>query len=270
MRRSVNNGAETKGYVCPRCAKRFALLDALSLDTDDMGLFLCDRCDSALIEDEESTETKLGHEKIQRMNRQIEKIERFLRDVDQVQIPFNDFDHAIANSVPIPRDKNQLPSAQSVPVHTSKSGFGPARHNAQQSIEISITSSNEKTTEELKAEQARKQQQAEKNALPIWHTQSTVQPGAVTNAGLKEAAERAARERDGVGIARKEAEATEERMAAAAEENSGGDGSFSPIDTGEAVTEPSLSLSDRSILCLACCRKGSTRSRRSRGGRRYR
>jgi transcription initiation factor TFIIE subunit alpha len=160
------------------------------------------------------------------MNRQIEKIERFLREVDQVQIPFNDFDHAIANSVPVPKDKNQLQSAQFVPVSQSGQG-GANRQNAQQALEISITSSSEKTTEELKAEQQRKQQQAEKNALPVWHTQSTVQPGAVTNAGLKEAAERAARERDGVGIARKEAEAEEEKTAATADLSTGGDGMLS-------------------------------------------
>jgi transcription initiation factor TFIIE subunit alpha len=262
VRRSVNNGAETKGYVCPRCSKRFALLDALSLDVDEAQLFLCDRCNWALVDDEESAETILGHEKIQRMNRQIEKIERFLREVDQVQIPFNDFDHAIANSVPVPKDKNQLQSAQFVPVSSGSQG-GANRQNAQQALEISITSSSEKTTEELKAEQTRKQQQAEKNALPVWHTQSTVQPGAVTNAGLKEAAERAARERDGVGIARKEAEAEEEKAAAATEEGSGGDGSLLPPPS---IT-PLIHRSNRTILCRSRRRKGTRRSRGCRGRR---
>ncbi|KAI5854605.1 hypothetical protein BZA05DRAFT_392040 [Tricharina praecox] len=219
VRRSVNNGAETKGYVCPHCSKRFALLDAVTLEFDEAGLFLCDRCSNALVDDEESTETKLGHEKIQRMNRQIEKIERFLREVDTVQIPLNDFDNAIANSVPVPRDKNSLSSAQFVPVNGGKGGAG--RPAQQQAIEISITSSSEKTADELRAEQLRKQQQAEKNALPVWHTQSTVIPGQITNAGIKEAGERAARERDGIGLARKEAEAEEKRDVQ--EEGSGGD-----------------------------------------------
>ncbi|KAI5816024.1 TFIIE alpha subunit-domain-containing protein [Pyronema omphalodes] len=205
VRKSVNNGADTKGYVCPHCNKRFALLDAVSLDQDSEGLFLCDRCQNPLVDDEESAETKLGHEKIQRMNRQIEKIEKFLKEVDAVIIPFNDFETAIANSVPVPRDKNQLPTATFVPV-TNKKG-DPAK--SQQTIEINITSSEEKTTEELRAEQEKKKIQAEKNALPVWHTQSTVQPGAITNAGLKEAAEKAARERDGVGLARRELEVEE-------------------------------------------------------------
>jgi len=229
VRRSVNNGAETKGYVCPHCSKRFALLDAVTLDFDESGLFLCDRCSNALVDDEESTETKLGHEKIERMNRQIEKIERFLREVDTMQIPLNDFDNAIANSVPVPRDKNSLAISQFVSIGNgnckgggSGGGGGAGRPAQQQAIEISITSSSEKTADELRAEQLRKQQQAEKNALPVWHTQSTVSPGQITNAGIKEAAERAARERDGVGLARKEAEAEEKREVQ--EEGSGGDG----------------------------------------------
>jgi transcription initiation factor TFIIE subunit alpha len=228
VRRSVNNGSDTKGYVCPRCAKRFAVLDAVTLDVDEAGVFLCDRCESALMDDEESTETKLGHEKIQRMNRQIEKIERFLREVDTIQIPLNDFDHAIANSVPVPRDKNSLASAaQFVPVAGNANGNKAGRNNIPTAIEISITSSSEKSAEELRAEQLRKQQQAEKNALPVWHTQSTVVPGQITNAGLKEAAERAAREKDGIGLARREAEAEEEKTAQQ-QEGAGGDGNDPP------------------------------------------
>ncbi|KAA8910915.1 hypothetical protein FN846DRAFT_904685 [Sphaerosporella brunnea] len=210
VRRSVNNGNDTKGYVCPHCAKRFAVLDAVTLDIDDAGMFLCDRCTNALVDDEESAETKLGHEKIQRMNRQLEKIERLLREVDTIQVPLNDFEHAIANAVPVPKDKNALASAaQFVPVTGGAGRNAAGKPSNSTAIEISITSSSEKTAEELRAEQLRKQQQAEKNALPVWHTQSTVTPGQITNAGIKEAAERAAREKDGIGIARREAEAEE-------------------------------------------------------------
>jgi transcription initiation factor TFIIE subunit alpha len=234
VRRSVNHGSDTKGYVCPRCAKRFAVLDAVTLEVDEVGVFLCDRCGNALMDDEESTETKLGHEKIQRMNRQIEKIERFLKEVDTIQIPLNDFDHAIANSVPVPRDKNSLASAaQFVPVAGAAAGNKAGRNNNPTAIEISITSSSEKTAEELRAEQLRKQQQAEKNALPVWHTQSTVVPGQITNAGIKEAAERAAREKDGIGLARREAEAEEKN--AQQQEGAGGDGNSPPYPPGRST-----------------------------------
>ena len=230
VRRSVNNGADSKGYVCPHCSKRFALLEALSLDTDEQGVFCCDRCQHTLIEDEESAETKLGHEKIQRMNRQIEKIERFLREVDTVQIPLNDFDTAISNSVPVPRVG--LSAAQFVPMSTRADG-SVAHRNAQHAIEISITSSSEKSADELRAEQLRRQQQADKNALPVWHTQSTVVPGQATNAGIKEEAERAARLRDGIGLARREAEAAAEEKVAAASMTSGGGGGGG----GDAIAE---------------------------------
>lgn len=124
----------------------------------------------------------------------------------------NDFETAHANSVPIPRDKNQL---SSTPATTTTSVKNPSRTNAA-SLEISITSTSDKTAAELAAEQARKQSQAEKNALPVWHTQSTVDPTAITTAGAKEAAEKEARALDGIGIAARTKE-EEEKKAAAAE-----------------------------------------------------
>lgn len=128
----------------------------------------------------------------------------------------NDFDTAIANSVPVPRDKNQL---SSIPAASGKSTT-TSRANAAQSLEISITSTSDKTAAELAAEQAKKQMQAEKNALPVWHTQSTVDPSAITTAGAKEAAEKEARALDGIGIAARTRE-EEEKKAAAAEGTNG-------------------------------------------------
>jgi transcription initiation factor IIE alpha subunit len=249
--KSVNHGTDSKGYVCPHCSKRFAVLDAVTLERDDSGMFICDRCSSVLVDDEDSTETKAGHEKIQRMNRQIEKIERFLRELDQVQVPLNDFDTAIANSVPVPRDKNALSAAQFVPV---AKGAKNAPATQDQTLEISITSSSAKTAAKLADEQKRKQQMAEKNALPVWHTESTVDPGAVTNAGIKEAAERAARERDGVGLVSKQQQEAEEVERRTEKDGGQADGIVSALPlysairllTGVGIPKPSRSTTPRS------------------------
>lgn len=64
------------------------------------------------------------------------------------------------------------------------------------SVEVSITATNEKSAAELAAEREKKSAQAEQNALPVWHTNSTVS-GDLTRIGTKEAAARAARDFDG-------------------------------------------------------------------------
>lgn len=123
----------------------------------------------------------------------------------------NDFETAINNSVPVPRDKNQL---SSVPV-TSKSVVSAKKYDPQSSMEVNVTATSEKTVAELASEQATKQAQAEKNALPVWHTKSTVDPGATTTAGAKEEAEKEARAQDEIGLAKRTKEEEERRAAAA-------------------------------------------------------
>ncbi|KAL7275149.1 hypothetical protein RUND412_001911 [Rhizina undulata] len=217
VEKKMNKDADTKGYVCPTCQKRFAMLDAVSLETDEEGMFMCDRCNTNLIDDDDSAEVKTSQERLGRLMEQMKKIIDLLKKIDDVVVPLNDFDTAINNSVPVPRDKNQLLSIPTggKPVSSSRSNI------AQTSFEISFTSTSEKTAAELAADAAKKQAQAEKNALPVWHTQSTVDPNSITTAGAKEAAERAAREADGLGLAAKIKE-EEDKKAQTAEGSNGG------------------------------------------------
>lgn len=169
--------------------------------------------------------------------------------------------------MPIPRDKNQL---SSMPITTTTSTKNTSRANAA-ALEISITSTSDKTAAELAAEQAKKQSQAEKNALPVWHTQSTVDPTAITTAGAKEAAEKEARALDGIGLAAKTKE-EEAKKAAAAEGINGvqADGNAHPLVGLLWVRVLNLN-SDRGVLCCSCCAKGERRRGGGRGrGRRRR
>lgn len=191
----MDKDADTKGYACPRCDKRFALLDALTLEQDDAGLFICDRCSDLLIEDDDSSEAKVSQERLGRMMEQTKKILRFLKEVDEQVIPDNTFEIAFANAVPVPKQGTQLSGEPApAPVVVAKKTT-----SNQPSLEISITSTSEKTAAEMAAEQARKQAQAEKNALPVWHTQSTVD-NTTTQAGMKEQREREQRMKDGIGL----------------------------------------------------------------------
>lgn len=192
----MNTDADQKGYVCPTCKRSYEVLQAVTLQRDDYGMFICERCESVLVDDDDSVEVKDSQERLGRLLEQTRKIIDFLKQIDEVVVPENDFETAIANSVPVPREKNQLaPSV--VPIATSKA---TAKVTQGPSLEVNITSNTgEKTEKERAEEKARREAQALKNALPVWHTQSTVAPGATTEAGLKEAAERKAREMDGLG-----------------------------------------------------------------------
>ncbi|KAI5790208.1 TFIIE alpha subunit-domain-containing protein [Geopyxis carbonaria] len=202
----MNKDADAKDYVCPRCRRKLAVLDAIA-DIDEMGMFLCDRCHTQLVEDDDNTPDKATQERLSRFMQQTNMIVELLRKVDETVVPENDFDSAYSIAVPVPQDKTQL-SKPFVPVdRPTKKGVTSSIPAA---LAVEITDSSEKSAIELAAEQARKQQQAEKNSLPVWHTQSTVDPGAVTSAGVKEAAERAARERDGTIAAKQEEAAGEE------------------------------------------------------------
>lgn len=110
--------------------------------------------------------------------------------------------------------------------------------------------------------------QAEKNALPVWHTQSTVDPTAITTAGAKEAAEKEARALDGIGIAAKSRE-EEEKKAAAAEGANGvqADGTIFSISVSY-VRIILTTYSNRGILRCTCRTKGERGSGRT--GRRRR
>jgi len=94
----------------------------------------------------------------------------------------NEFNDALAVAVPVVRERS---SAQSLAPGTIQ--IGSTNRNTGPSFEINITSSTEKTPAQLAAEREKKNAQAEQNALPVWHTQSTVS-GDLTTLGRKEAA----------------------------------------------------------------------------------
>lgn len=156
-----------------------------------------------------------------------------------------------------------------MPITTTTSTKNTSRANAA-ALEISITSTSDKTAAELAAEQAKKQSQAEKNALPVWHTQSTVDPTAITTAGAKEAAEKEARALDGIGIAARTKE-EEDKKAAAAEGINGvqADGSAHQLFSFLRIIVLNWNSYRRVLRCPGCT-KSEGRGRGGRGGGRRR
>ncbi|KAF8473929.1 TFIIE alpha subunit-domain-containing protein [Kalaharituber pfeilii] len=203
VERKMNKDADTKGYVCPRCNKQFGPLDIVTLIATPMG-FECDRCSTELVDDDDSAEVKTSQERLGRLMDQLKPVIDLLKKIDEVVVPQNEFEDALRSSIPVPRVKNLLTGATvpggyiGGPGSNAESDVpyakGGINNTAAAPLEVTFTSSDEKTAQEKAAEAAKRSAQMEQNALPVWHTQSTVS-GEITKLGLKEAAAR--REREG-------------------------------------------------------------------------
>jgi transcription initiation factor TFIIE subunit alpha len=107
---------------------------------------------------------------------QLDGMLSLLRRIDDSFVPENDFDTALANAVPVVR--NQLTNPINA-THAVDAARGPATVKGQaaqaQHIEVSlIENSSTQAAADAAAEATRKAELAAQNALPVWHTQSTV------------------------------------------------------------------------------------------------
>ncbi|KAJ5218423.1 uncharacterized protein N7498_000522 [Penicillium cinerascens] len=168
---------ERKEYICLRCGSEWTELDVLSLVSDEG--FECQNCGAILerTEDVKGVEgiDRTGHEKNSKLMAQLDKMLKLLKQIDSVEIPPNDFDTAWDHKVEVPRNQHTHPTRQaiSVPVKTQDVTRTTIKTDAAQ-LEIALTSSEEKSAADQAEEAARKAAVEKQNALPVWHTHSTV------------------------------------------------------------------------------------------------
>ncbi|KAI9830078.1 MAG: hypothetical protein M1826_005071 [Phylliscum demangeonii] len=190
---------EKKDYHCPRCRSRWTQMEVL--DNPGIDGFDCHKCGTTLERDEDGAGADGGgHEMQSKLMKQLEPLLILLPRIDAVVIPDTSFEQALGSAVPVPRNQTTHPSAASTAadilkasggIPTAVKGMAPT---AVQRIEVDLTSSAEKTAAEQAAEAERKARIAEQNALPVWHTNSTVTGDQTALASSKE--EQARRERD--------------------------------------------------------------------------
>ncbi|KAI1371506.1 hypothetical protein F4677DRAFT_435387 [Hypoxylon crocopeplum] len=162
---------EKKEYFCTFCKAEWTTLEVL----DKMGPegFLCHRCDSLLNYDPDREAG--GHEVSTRLNNQLKFIIDMLPQLDTATIPEGDFETAYAAAVPVIRDAaNQVAPSIAVENLAKPTAVKGMANTGPQSIAISITDTDAPTEAEKEAERARKEAAAQMNALPEWHTTSTV------------------------------------------------------------------------------------------------
>lgn len=176
---------ERKEYICLRCGTEWTELDVLSLYSDEG--FECQNCGAILerTEDVKGGEgiDRTGHEKNSKLMAQLDGMLKLLKQIDSVEIPPNDFDTAWDHKIDVVRNQHTNPTRAAIVVPSKKQEAvrGNLKTDAG-ALEISLTSTEEKSAAEQKEEAARKAALEKQNALPVWHTHSTVSTGA-GNAG---------------------------------------------------------------------------------------
>ncbi|WEW57861.1 hypothetical protein PRK78_003328 [Emydomyces testavorans] len=167
--------AERKDYICLRCQAEWTQLEVLS-HVGPEG-FECQRCGYLLSRADEveggTGADRTGHEKNRKLMAQLDPMLKLLKQIDSVEIPPNDFDTAWDHKVDIIRNQYINPSRPGVVVSKQSAVRGITKTDTS-TLEVSLSSSAEKSAEEQAREEARKAALEKQNALPIWHTQSTV------------------------------------------------------------------------------------------------
>lgn len=172
---------ERKEYICLRCSYEWTELDVLSLIGDEG--FECQNCGAVLerTEDVKGADgiDRTGHEKNSKLMAQLDGMLKLLKQIDSVEVPPNDFDTAWDHKIDVVRNQHTNPTRPTVAVPSKQQET--VRGNTKTdttALEISLTSSEEKSAAEQAEETARKAAVERQNALPVWHTHSTVSTGA--------------------------------------------------------------------------------------------
>ena len=177
---------EKKDFFCPQCHAQWTQLEVLD-KTGLMG-FDCHRCGGALEREERQEGDSTGHETQSKLMSQLDGFIKMLEQIDKQDIPHNDFDTALSLAVPVQRDVTVNPLRPYQPVDrlqisTSAKNYNPA---IIVPLDVSVTTSSDRTAAEQAEEAKRKTEVAAQNVLPVWHTTSTV-TGEQTTARSREA-----------------------------------------------------------------------------------
>ncbi|EFQ99167.1 transcription initiation factor IIE subunit alpha [Nannizzia gypsea CBS 118893] len=167
---------ERKEFICQRCSAEWTQLEVLG--SVGPGGFECLRCNATLSpvdEVEGAAADRSGHEKNSKLMAQLDSILNLLIQIDSTEIPPNDFDTAWEHKVDVIRNQHTNPTKVAIAVNKKGSSAVKGVNKTDASaLEVSLSSSAERNAEEQAQKEARKAALEKQNALPVWHTHSTV------------------------------------------------------------------------------------------------
>lgn len=195
LRRRAGPAEEKKEYRCPRCKSEFKEIDVIGSSSMDGSTFLCLTCGHDLEYIEQDAEDTEATGPVGVFNKSFGWLIHHMQLIDKVTIPGTTSEAAFAQREEVPRPKAPLDSVKleltSAP--TSRPAAVRGIITGPQKIEVSITSDAANTAAAQVAAAEQKQRLAAQNALPEWHTHSTIS-NEVTVVGQRE--ELARRERE--------------------------------------------------------------------------
>ena len=166
---------EKKDYFCPRCKAQYTQLEVLNMAS--LSGFDCGRCGNPLEREELKDGASTGNEKQTKLASQMEGFLKMLQHIDLEVIPSNDFDTAYSLAVPVQRNEETNPARMTVPLPALNGPPTAVKGMTQVStapLDVTVTTSSERTAADKAAEAQRKAAIAAQNTLPEWHTKSTV------------------------------------------------------------------------------------------------
>lgn len=173
----MQQGSDPEGYICRRCKSRFLQIDAVSLVLPDRQHFMCSNCGDVLVEDDLRAQARMRQNEHNQFMEQVDPIIQLLKKIDDVVIEDVSFEAALEMRVPAQTallatytllDKTQGKSG----VRTAQS-LQAATQKSQATVQVRITADDEVALRET-AEKRARQQKLQQNALPSWHSESTV------------------------------------------------------------------------------------------------
>jgi transcription initiation factor TFIIE subunit alpha len=164
---------ERKDWKCPRCKAEWTELEVLDKVGPDG--FECHRCGNVLEFNEDAGDGEDGkykHEKLKRLNQQLEIFDALIEKIDKVKVPENRFEDAWEGKVDVPRLKGSG-LMRSEHMYIGRPAFvkgeGPGETDASR-LQINISSGADQEREEEERREARRKELARQNQLPEWHT----------------------------------------------------------------------------------------------------
>lgn len=177
IKQEMSHYGNPQGYVCPVCGKKVSQLDAISLLSDDKTNFVCDTCNGILVEDDSNQQASIRQAKLEKLMIQVDPIITYLKKIDDSYIEDNTFESSLMKSIPAQSSSTASYSVSNKVSSRSRSNMSSSLQNAAQksqaTLHVSITA-NDENYEREQQEKERRRQKLEQNALPSWHSSSTV------------------------------------------------------------------------------------------------
>ena len=136
--------------------------------------FLCLRCSFPLERYEASAADRAGHEKQSRLMSEIDPLLDLLKKIDAEEIPQNDFQAALSVAIPVKRNEDTHPTQiYEVVKEENKPSSSRVKTEAMIDLDVTITTDEGRDEADRKAKELKAAQERQ-NALPSWHTESTI------------------------------------------------------------------------------------------------